>query len=92
MNAPERDMGNAKRRLGLWERRKRTSRQSPYLLPRGSSQGLLQKLTESGVRRRAGDPAQSQDDGERSQRALEAAGQHLRGAGGSRAKARLGKL
>lgn len=58
-----------------------TSRESPYLLPCGSSQGLLQKLTESGVRGSAGDTAQGQDDGQRSQRALEAAGQHLGGAG-----------
>lgn len=62
-------------------RGRKTSRESPYLLASGSSQGFLQKLTESGIRGRAGDAAKSQDDGECGQRALEAARQHLGGGG-----------
>lgn len=65
-------------------------RASLYLLARGSRQGLLQKLAKSRVRRRAGDPAQGQDDGQRGQRALEPAGQHLGGAPKSRSGAVAG--
>lgn len=78
-NTCRRGCSKTKGKAGGFARGMDESRPFPYLFSCGSRQRLLQELAESGVRGRAGDTAQGQDDAERGQRALEAAGQHLCG-------------